>query len=238
MSSKLRIVAALSLALSAFPAWAGLTEDVVEAANRDLPEAQRRAAWDRIQAAADVPTLQRIGADLDRPVQERWVAIRALGPIQTLEAQQALTAFMSSKDVWARIAAIGAIGERGDRRLAGRVAAKLEDPAIMVRAAAAEALGKLKDPSVLPDLERALKDPTGWYRGTSLWVRRKYVEAMAELGRDAAPYLARALDDADPVVVEAARAGLEKIAGFNFRQGRTVEQEREAWRRWAGVREE
>ena len=214
-----------------------LQADVRTAANRDLPEEQRRAALSRLHAAADVPALQAIGADLNRPVQERWVAIRAIGPIQTLEAQQALTGFMSSKDVWARLAAIGAIGDRGDRTLAGRVAARLEDPAILVRAAAAEALGKLKVPSVLADLERALLAPDGWYRGTSLWVRRKYVEAMGEMGRDAAPCLARALSDRDPVVVEAARKALEKIAGFSYREGRTADQEREAWRRWAGVRE-
>jgi hypothetical protein len=68
-------------------------------------------------------------------------------------------------------------------------------------------------------------------------VRRKYVEAMGEMGRDAAPCLARALSDRDPVVVEAARKALEKIAGFSYREGRTADQEREAWRRWAGVRE-
>jgi HEAT repeat protein len=216
--------------------YAGVPDDITLAANRDLPAETREAAYARIIASADVAALQKIGADLKKPVAERWVAIRSLGPIQTLEAQQALVEFMSSSDVWARIASVGALGDRGDRAMAGRVAARLTDPAILVRAAAAETLGKLKDSGTLGDLERALQDPSGWYRGSSLWVRRKYVEAMVQMGKEASPYLARALSDKDPVVVEAALSGLEYISGISFHEGRSPEEEKEAWRRWAGVK--
>lgn len=220
--------ALLSLAL------AGTSEDVTTSANRDLAIELRQEAFARLVAAAKVNELIEIGKNPDKPVPERWVAVRALGPIQTLEAKQALVEFMNSKDVWARIASVTAAGERGDPSLSGKVAVHLEDPAILVRAAAAETLQQLKDPSTLGDLERALQDPTGWYRGTSLWVRRKYVEAMAAAGRDAAPFLARALDDKDPVAARAALTGLETIAGFSYHEGRTAEEEKQAWKRWAG----
>ena len=218
----------LSLAL------AGTAEDVTTSASRDLPIEARQEAFARLVAAAKVDELVTIGKNLDRPVAERWVAVRALGPIPTLEARQALVAFMSSADVWARIASVTAIGERGDVTLAGKVATHLNDDAILVRAAAAETLRQLHDPGTLGDLERALQDPTGWYRGTSLWIRRKYVEAMAATGREAAPYPARALDDKDPVTAAAALKGLETIAGFSYHEGRSPAEEKEAWRRWAG----
>ena len=92
--------------------------------------------------------------------------------------------------------------EQGDRSGAARAphqGGRATDPALLVRAAAADALGKLRDPSTLADLERALQDPTNHYRGTSLWFRRHLVEAMGAIGTEAAaPYLARALEDADP----------------------------------------
>lgn len=220
--------ALLSLAL------AGTPEDVTTSANRDLPIEARQEAFARLVAAAKVDELIAIGKNLERPVAERWVAIRALGPIPSLEARQALVEFMNSTDVWARIASLTAAGERADRSLAGKVSVHLNDPAILVRAAAAETLLQLRDPSTLADLERALQDPTGWYRGTSLWVRQKYVRAMAAVGREGAPYLARALDDRDPATAQAALAGLENIAGFSYHEGRTPQEEKDAWKRWAG----
>jgi HEAT repeat protein len=215
-------------------ALAGTPEDVTTSANRDLPIEARQEAFARLVSAGKVTELVSLGKNLDRPVAERWVAIRALGPIQTLDARQALGEFMNSTDVWARIASLTAAGERGDASLSGKVVVHLNDPAILVRAAAAETLRQLHDPSTLPDLERALQDPSGWYRGTSLWIRRKYVEAMTAAGRDAAPYLARALDDKDSVTAQAALAGLENIAGFSYHEGRSPQEEKDAWKRWAG----
>lgn len=215
-------------------AVAGTSEDVTTAANRELPLEARQQAFARLVGEEKVEELVKLAKDQERPVGERWVAVRALGPIPTLEAKQALADFMNSTDVWARIASVTAAGERKDRSLAGKVAVHLSDNAILVRAAAAESLEQLADPGTLGDLERALQDPTGWYRGTSLWVRRKYVEAMAAMGREAAPYLARALDDKDPAASAAALAGLEKIAGFSYHEGRSPEEEKAAWRRWAG----
>ena len=65
-------------------------------------------------------------------------------------------------------------------------------------------------------------------------MRRQFVDAMGAIGGDAAvPWLGRALDDADPQVVAAAMTGLEKVAGFSYREGRSPEEELAAWKRWA-----
>ncbi len=216
-------------------ALAGVPEDLATAADTDLPTELRQAAFARVAVPTSVAELTRLGDAAETPKPHRWVAIRALGPIQTDEGRVALLHFLAAKDASARMAALGAIGDRGDRTLSGYAAARLSDPALLVRAAAADALARLKDPSTLGDLERALKDPTNHYRGTSLWFRRHLVEAMGAIGTDAAsPFLARALDDADTEVVTAAIAGLEKTAGFSYREGRTSDEERAAWKRWAG----
>jgi HEAT repeat protein len=216
-------------------ALAGVPEELTVAADTDLPTELRQAAFDRLAVPGNVAALTRVGDAADTPKPHRWVAIRALGPIQDDEARVALLHFLAAKDASARMAALGAIADRGDRTLSGYAAARLGDPALLVRAAAADALARLGDPGTLADLERALQDPTNHYRGASLWFRRHLVEAMGAIGTDAAsPYLARALDDADPEVVTAAVAGLEKTAGFSYREGRTPDQERTAWKRWAG----
>ena len=224
-------------------AFAGLNEDLgrdlVIAANKELPAEQRKAAFEEMitlgQQPGQAEALRAICLDLNRSVNERWVATHALGLVPTLEARQYLGELMGVEDVWVRLASVTAAGERGDRSLSGKVAARLEDKAILVRGAAAESLGQLRDPTTVGDLERALKDPTNWYHGTSLWVRRKFVEALANIGREAAPVLARALDDKDPEVAATALKALEYVAGFSFKEGRTPVEEREAWRRWAGA---
>lgn len=216
-------------------ALAGVPEDLETAADTNLPTALREQAFARLATPDAVDTLTALAKDKDTRPQQKWVAIRALGPVKDDASRVAILQFLAAEDAHARMAALGALGDRGDVTLSGYAAARLADPALLVRAAAAEALGKLKDPSTLPDIERALQDPTNHYRGASLWFRRHLVEAAGNIGTDAAvPLLARALDDADPEVSGAAVKALEKVAGFSYAEGRTADQERAAWKRWAG----
>jgi hypothetical protein len=214
---------------------AGVPEDVATAADTNLPTALRQQAFDRLAQPGGADALVAFVGDKDSPPPQRWVAVRALGPMGDDPSRVALLRFLAATDAQTRMAALGAIGDRGDTSLSGYAAARLEDPALLVRAAAAEALGKLKDPGTLGDLDRALSDPTNHYRGTSLWFRTHLVQAIATIGTDAAvPLLARVIDDADADVARAAIVGLEKIAGFSYAEGRTADQERAAWKRWAG----
>jgi HEAT repeat protein len=216
-------------------ALAGVPEDLHLAADTDLPTDVRQAAFARVIATNKVADVTRIADDAKADPAERWVAIRALGTMTAPEARDAIAAYLDAKDATTRIAALGAAGDRGDRTLSGRMAARLEDKALLVRVAAADALGRLKDPSTIGDLERALGAPDARHKGASLWVRRAYVDAIAAIGGDyAAPALGRALNDDDAEVVDAAVAGLERIAGFSYAEGRSREEMLEAWRRWSG----
>lgn len=218
-------------------AWAGIAEDVVLAADAEQPLDLRQAAFARLHGEEGTATLVRMATDNTTPAPQRWVAVRALGKNPSEAARDALIAFLASDNAPVRIAACYAIGERGDRSLAGRVAARLEDKALLVRHAAADALAMLRDPATVPDLARALDDPSNHYRGTSMWVRRHFVEAIGAIGGEhAMAPLAKALDDGDPDVARAAVKGFELVAGFSYDEGRTDAEEREAWRRWAAQR--
>jgi HEAT repeat protein len=223
----------LALALSAL-ALAGVHDDVQFAADSNKPLELRQEAFARLHEESAVESLVAIAKDSTTTPARRWVAVRALGLNMAPTALPALIDFLGSENAPTRIAALAALGERKDRSTSGRVAARLEDKALLVRQAAADALSLIGDPATLPDLGRALAAPDGSYRGTSLWVRRHYVEAMGKIGtREAVRYLGPALDDGDADVVKAAIDGLEKVAGFSYEEGRTTEQEREAWRRWS-----
>ena len=229
------MTSALFALLALLPhALAGVPEDVRTAADTDLPMVLREEAFGRLAAATSTTAVVTALNDKATSSAERWVLVRSLGANPTPEARTELLRLLDDKVALTRVAALGGMGDTGDIALSGRVAAGLADPAILVRSAAAEALGRLKDPAALAGLDRALADPTNFYRGASLWVRRQYVDAMANIGGDGAvPYLGKALDDKDPEVVRAAVTGLEKVAGFTYREGRTEAEQIEAWRRWA-----
>ncbi len=215
-------------------AFAGVPEEVDFAADANKPLEARQEAFARLHDTAAVPALLRIARDKDTTPPRRWVAVRALGLNPAPEAGAALVEFLTSENAPTRIAALAALGERKDRAFSGTIAARLEDKALLVRQAAADALAVIGDPATLPDLSRALQDPSGTYRGTSMWVRRHYVEAMGAIGTEAAiPHLAGGLSDPDADVVTASMLGLEKVARFSYAEGRTRPEQVEAWVRWS-----
>lgn len=213
---------------------ADIPSDIVVAADKSLSEESRRAAFDRVVAEGRSDTTALIQAGLDgEDTPTRWVAIRALGHIGGFPIQQTLLELLSDPEPAIRSAAIGALAEVGNRSHSGQIAQLLTDPAILVRASAANALGELRDPSVVSALDHALSASDNYYRGTSLWVRPHFVTAMGAIGDiQALPALLRGLEDEDPDVVDASLRALERISGFSMADGRTPEEEREAWRRW------
>ncbi len=231
-----RAVLALALAL---PARAGAPEDLALAADASADEATRMAAFDRLVAlgATDMGHVLAVAGSADADARQRWVAVRALGRIGGARAREALVGLLADDMPAMRAAAAQALGDLGDRTVTGRLTPLLDDPAILVRASAAEALGKLRDPSAVPALDRALASRDNYYRGSSLWVRRHFVAALGAIGDEAAvPALLRCLDDADEAVSAEAVRAFEKVAGFSYADGRDLDEQKAAWRRWAAAR--
>ena len=208
--------------------------DLVEtAANPDLPEEARMAAFEQAVQESPLDDLMVLARDPDADPRQRWVAIRVLGRHNGPAAVDTLLTLIDDDMSGIRAAAVSALGDTLGYSVAEKVAGKLEDPAVMVRAAAADALAAMGDSRTLPYLARALNDPTNHYRGSSLWVRRHYVDAVTSIGtKQSLPILASCLQDTDPDVVSAAISGLDKMNGFSFSDGRTRDEQAQAWLRW------
>lgn len=219
-------------------AFAGASEDLLTASNKTLDEATRMAAFDRLVdlGATDIKVVTGVSADPDADARQRWVAIRVLGKVGGPAARDQLLARLKDDMPAIRVAAASALGDLGDPMAVDPLIQALEDPALLVRAAAADALGQLGDRRAVSALSAQLTDRDGYHRGNSLWVRRHYADALGRIGdRGALPALLIALDDPDPAVAEAAVRAMEQIARFTFSEGRTAEEERAAWKRWASA---
>lgn len=224
------------LALLLSVALAGTTQDLAQAADADLPEAARTAAFERVVTAGttDLGVVGRVAMNDKADTRTRWVAVRALGQIRGDQAKTMLLELTENPEPAIRAAATQALGDFGDARVGPTLHGRLDDPAIIVRAAAAEALCRVGDASAVAPLDRALSAKDNYYRGRSLWVRRHYVAALGCIGsREAIPVLLRLLDDADDSVVASSVLAFRDIAGFSYGDGRSKAQELEAWRRWA-----
>lgn len=216
-------------------ARADALSDLTLAANTEVPEAQRQAAFDRVvdMGRTDMSAVLQLAQNPDTDMNIRWVAIRALGKIGGPRTHQLLPALMRSESAPVRAAGVSAAGDLRDRQHTEQAVALLQDPAIMVRASAAEALGKIGDPKAIDALAAALTSDSSYYRGSSLWVRRHYVMALGEIGhRKSYAPLMLALGDVDANVVSEAIISLENISGQSFSEGRNQDQQVEAWQRW------
>ncbi|NOY25318.1 MAG: HEAT repeat domain-containing protein [Oligoflexia bacterium] len=229
----------LSLALSLGPtAWAAPLDDLNLAAAADVPATARQEAFDRLVTLGNTDTslVTQVATTEDQDTRLRWVSIRVLGHVGGAGAEQTVSALLTDPQPAIRAAAVGALGETNNRIHTTAIAAMLDDPAVIVRAEAATALGKLGDPTAVPALAKALRSKSNYHRDSSLWVRRHFVIALGDIrDKSAVPALLRAMDDEDTAVAQATIPAFEQIGGFSMGQGRTPEQQREAWRRWASA---
>lgn len=233
--TRLRTLLPLALLLAASSAWADAPTDLVEAANGQAPESARMAAFDRLVRTGhtNISHVREIAVAPDADTRQRWVAIRVLGKVRGDGPRDVLLGLLADEQPAIRAAATQALGDLGARTTTPQVIEQLKDPAVIVRAGAAEALGKIRDGSAVSPLADALHARDNYYRGSSLWVRSHFVVALGEIGdRSAVPTLLRALDDGDAGVQVAAVGAMERVAGFSYAEGRDAEQQREAWRRW------
>lgn len=203
------------------------------AANDELSTQERLSIVDELVKSANIQDLVKIAISNEHDAHERWIAIRALGLINSPVAIENLLVLLGDNLSGMRAAAAYALGDTKRTDVSIKVAELLNDPAVIVRAAASKALSQIKDPRTIPHLEKAIEDSSNHYRGTSLWVRKEFVIALGEINDDKAlPVLMRCLTDKDPVVVDQALIAIEKIVGFSYRDGRDKQEVITAWQRW------
>ena len=216
-------------------AFADSIDDLKLASNPDVSVVDRESAFAKIvsNGSTEINYLLSVAEDVNQTTRLRWVAIRALGQIRGPQAESLLLRLLKDPEPAIRTAAVSAVGDLGKKVNSALLGEYLKDPAVIVRVAAAEAIGKLQDSDSVEALGVALESEQSKYRGSSLWVRAHYVLAMGSIGsKSAYPILLKCLSDEDSRVVQSAVRSLEMIAGFNLGDGRSSEQEVEAWSRW------
>ena len=168
---------------------------------------------------AAVPRLAMVLEDSDAKYDHRWVAARALGKIGGKKAVKALRRTLAEeKFSMMRLAAVHGLKDLRDPDSFDVFVKALGDDAMVVRSAAADALGHLGDPRGVQPLIEALNREDNFYRGRSLWVRRHIVTALGKIeSRSAVSVLIETLDDADRSVGTAAVESLEQVTKVSFR---------------------
>jgi HEAT repeat protein len=216
-------------------AFGGAAEDLALAANERAAEPARMAAFERLVLLGntDMAVVTAMSQDEDGDTRQRWVAIRTLGKIKGVRSKTILTGLLNNPQPAIRTAAATAMGDFGHKDFVEPLNMALSDAAVLVRSAAAKSVGRIGDSSSVKPLSEAVNHRRSYFRGRSLWVRRHYVEALGELGsKEAYPVLLRNIDDEDETVAKAVIESLERVSGFDFAQGRTAPQQKEAWRRY------
>jgi len=214
--------------------WAGPVDDLTLAASKDAAESTRMEAFQRLVelGSTDMSHVSAVSNNEDADARERWVAIRVLGHIQGDRARNQLIDLSTNPMPAIRSAAVAAMGDYAHEAFVPYLTERVQDPAVIVRAAASQALAQCGDARAVQALSDALLDKKNTFRGRSIWVRRYFVEALGDIGSTKAyPALLRAIDDPDETVAAAVLPALEKIAGFSYSEGRSSVQEKEAWRR-------
>ena len=209
--------------------------------DKETDEISDKTDFDRLleldQAA--VIRLSQVLRNANAKYDHRWVAARALGKIGGKDATKTLRAVIAEdKFSMMRLAAIHGLKDMNDPKSYEVFVKALTDDAMVVRSAAADALGTLGDPRAVGPLVDALNKEDNFYRGRSLWVRRHIVSALGKIeSRSAVSTLIQTLDDADHTVGVAAVASLEQVTKVSFRVPAKDSQERLArtapkWKSW------
>lgn len=189
--------------------------------NKETGEPSHQEAFDEI-VGLEQPAVSRLATvlhDQNAAFDARWVAARALGKIGGTRATKELREALA-KDHFSmvRVAAIRGLKDLHDEGSFDAYVKALGDDAVVVRSAAADALGALGDPRAVPPLVKALDRDDNFYRGRSLWVRRHIIAALgATESKSTVPVLMKALDDSDPTVHREAISQLERVTRVSFR---------------------
>ncbi len=202
-------------------------EGVVEAmrlAQESSSVAVRIRAAEILGEIRSEPALDALVVGLDDPEwMVRRAAVLALGAVARPRVPSLLTPLQEDPDARVRIPTLRILAERGMGGALWSLVEELKgEPA--GRLVALEALRRLGEDSVVPEVGRLVRD-------ADLEVAARAVEVLAATKSDAAlAHLFRALYDPRPAVSSVARAGLSE------RTGDDPGPDPSAWRRWGAAR--
>jgi len=153
----------------------------------------------------------------DSETRRMWAA-EILGWLGNREAAIPLIDALGDVNPEVRAKAAGALGKLLEARAIDQLLEMLlSDPIPFVRTRVAQALGAIGHPRVVDHLVQVLKDPE-W------WVRIRAIEALEQIGKEAAGTLLAAIEDEDAEVRRRAATALERM-GYVRDSVETLERE-------------
>ena len=188
-------------------AWhAGAFGDSTSALARSADPNDRRAAIEQLRksgSSAASKTLSSLASDSD-PWTARY-AVRALGDHQNVKNRDLLTRMVTDKGLSkaARSEAAATLGKFKDADPAVLTRALVDDQDAEVRAGAAKGLARLEMPKTIPQLSKALEDPSPEVR---LWA----ITAIHRMIVRTYPYDARKPPETQQEVIERIRKYLKQ----------------------------
>jgi hypothetical protein len=185
--------------------------------------------------APAVPPLVSLFEDASASWQARWIAGIALGRLGTKAAREALVKGLADSLFLIRMASIQALTSLGHSGVAALLRPALADRAMVVRCKAVDSLEQLRDGDSIPDLVKELGASRNFYRGRSLWIRGRIVDALGGIGdKKAVPALLAILREGELELRLRACGALTKISPDAALTGPDAQSEKcvEHWSKW------
>ncbi|MCB0341337.1 MAG: HEAT repeat domain-containing protein [Pseudobdellovibrionaceae bacterium] len=228
----IKILPALVVAITPVAAMAAVpaSKSTVAMALK-LPFENRMSALKQ-QGGGAIKNLEEIAFSPNQNLQSRWRAITAIGQFGPKQSQPILAKALESKQWFMRNAATVAL-VHSDRSWALKKAkVLLDDPALVVRTAAVNAISKHNGSELSPFLWHKLYSAENYRNGKSLWVRRHIAKALVEMGGAGdEPKFIGLLKDKDESLHALAIQGLEKIMKHKTR-AKDLKEKRRVWLAW------
>ncbi len=171
-----------------------------------------------VKVVPSLQSLQKIAFDQQEPLVIRWRAVTSAGRIYGPGAQHFLAQSMRRPEWFLRNAALVVV-PYAHRKWAIRWSCRLlNDPSLVVRTAAVEALRKLHAKGARPELWQKLYAKQNFRHGYSLWIRQNIVKALSTMAtpKDEGRFV-RILSDRDRALRPLAIAALQKLAYLNYK---------------------
>jgi hypothetical protein len=198
-----------------------------------LPLANRLDALEQ-QGEQGYRNLIAIMFDDTGPMAIRWRAVTLVGRIGRRQSFPELERALTHQDWFMRNAGLVAMAHIDRNRAISWARKLISDKALVVRAAAVQTLGDLRDTDSTPLLWEKLYAKENFHNNQSLFVRRRIMEALTILKRagDEGKFVS-VLTDRDQLLHPLAIMALEKLTGSTLGISKDpIALKRERWQSW------
>lgn len=198
-----------------------------------LPSAHRQLSLRRLGESSFLPlknTIRNEGVQMSL----RWRALTSLAKIYGKRAMPEIL-WASSHLLWyMRNASLLALSHLNSERAVKLAKKLIEDPAMVVRAAAVDVFRKWGASEHRDLLWRSLYDSKNFHKGRSLWIRRRTAQVFADLAqRGDEKRLVQLLGDRDSSLHFFAVSGLERLTGRKLGSDKdSVQIKGKRWASW------